>query len=75
MPKTEAQKRAQKNYVASHPRKRIPLDVLPEDFEILKEAAAKEGLPPITYIKKAISKMSGREFSWDKKQSPSEETE
>lgn len=75
MSRSEALKRAQKKYMEAHPRKRIPVDVLPEDFELLKEVAADAGVPPITYIKQAVSEKSGKQFSWDKKQSPSEETE
>ncbi len=68
MEKTEAQKRAQKKYMAKNPRKRIPLDVWPEDYELLKKAADEVGTPPITYIKQAISEKSGLKFSWDKKE-------
>ena len=67
MSRSEALKRAQKKYAEAHPRKRIPVDVLPEDYELLKEVAEEAGTPPITYIKQAISEKSGREFSWDKK--------
>ncbi len=75
MAKTEAQKRAQKKYMESHTWKRVPVDMLPEDYAILREAAEEENLPTNTYIKKAISEKSGRTFSWDRKQNKKETEE
>ena len=75
MPVSESQKRAQKKYMESHPRKRVPVDMVQEDYDKLLDVAREAGMLPVTYVKKAISQVSGQEFSWDKKQSPSEETE
>jgi predicted HicB family RNase H-like nuclease len=57
---TEARKRANLKYAVSK-LKRVPLDMLHADYDALKAAADRDGLPVNTYIKEAISsRMAGR---------------
>lgn len=65
MPKTEAQKRAQKKFMQKGTWKRFSNLMRVEDIDHIKSIAAARGIPSVTLVKQAISAYTGETFTWD----------
>ena len=65
MPKTEAQKRSQKKFMAKGTWQKFSIVMRVEDIEHIKSIATAQGLPAGTLVKQSISAHTGETFSWD----------
>lgn len=68
MAKTEAQKKAQKEFMQRGTWKKFSIVMKTQDIDHIKEVSSRSGIPAGTYIKQAISAFSGESFSWDEKE-------